>query len=304
LPNWKSGPIKLCVDKCTNYYGDDGKGNCVNCGSLTPAKIGYNNICNTSITIPAEKVDVTFNYYVKCRKIFPPKLSLGLTCVTTFPANYATELGFYICLDWKAENKFYYGGYVVSSCPAYNVPDIDSKCINCRDYDLFNYNDSCVTKCPDGYLTDIINNYCYNCETKNKLFYQGSCIDACPSNCYTDITAYKCVNCRETGKFMINGDNKCITICPSSSSIYESQNICSLTKCKDLSMVSFNNKCVDVCPTYTSFNTNTNSCETFFGKLLILTFSYDIFCKLYPESLFKWWNLYSGCKLKLFMYLQ
>ncbi len=251
-----------CKDSCPDFYGDFQQ-ICVNCGPLIPPMKGYNNKCYGTIPYVVELASTQFNYFVSCIDFTPLKLEYDGKCLNSCPENTKSEVGGYICINWKEKGKYLLDGYVVEKCPLYHFADKDNICVSCKAQGLFNLKDECIEKCPPYYLFDE-NNYCYNCGISGKIYYQGKCVTQCPFFTYHDFGNNKCVSCKEQNKYWIYGQKKCVDNCPKESRMYEEENTCLLTLCRDLKMKQLNIECVFNCPTHSKFNEILNSCEPFF----------------------------------------
>lgn len=122
------------------------------------------------------------------------------------------SFGKYYCEDCSEKEPFVLNNTCISSCPTGHESDILNNCINCKDIGKFYYNSKCVENC-DGLAINKINNYCHECTSLLDLETR-TCVDKCDKNkMQKDKTCVKCGSSKgfEELKYLQEGD--CVEKC-------------------------------------------------------------------------------------------
>ena len=147
---------------------------------------------------------------------------------------------------------------------------------------LFESNSSCLSNCPDGYLSQTVNSsdvcvvctspcttcsgsltFCLTCDQASGALYQtnGSCVNStsCPDTTYSNDTSLNCEPCVSPCSSCSSFEN--CTSCVTNTSLFESNSSC-LSTCPD-GYLSQTVNSSDICVTCTSPCTTCSGSLTF-----------------------------------------
>ena len=251
----------ICVDSCESIYSEyiEESNSCYNCKEHN--KHFYINKCVDACPIGTIE-DVIHNECISCKA--QSKYYLNGTCVDNCNDNQLYYDDTYVCYTCDEKDEAFpykQGDQCVDKCSeGFSTNEERFKCIYCKEFNMFYYNDKCYSECSFGYLYDN-DNICYTCKDKfpstTPYIQDNECVDKC-SRGYEINEEYKlCTSCKSLHQFL-NHKFKCADTCEEYS-LYDEYNVCYF--CNETSLTYYQDgSCVERCSLGHEVNTELSTC--------------------------------------------
>ena len=122
----------------------------------------------------------------------------------------------------------------------------NSTCTDCKTFNNFKLNSTCVDFCPYPYREDYINYECINCGMSNLFYFNGTCVYLCPLYYVRNYLAMNCVPCTTYSLVYFKGE--CVKYSSLSGVILVNIQLQAYDTCSNVKMYYLNGTCYQKCP--------------------------------------------------------